>query len=288
MDAQRMRISCRQCQLRKLKCTRVRPCGSCVASGSECVFRDDDTRRRPVSRSYVAALEERIASYETMLRNLQTASPDQRENILNLAGTENPPLPPRTQPSPVDPVFDYTGSSRLSTLSLQPGPQGCLSFYGPTSIYQKDCITARHAGSSYGQSERRFEQWQDFRLSRTLNVRESTIHAGLSRAFSYLGSECSFINQRLFAEDLFNNRHGNKYWSYPLLYALCSRGARLGADPNDAKDADSLARCANEMLSISSLDIPHVTVIQSLLSLSFVELGSANHVKGWMLSGMPI
>ncbi|KAH8652034.1 fungal-specific transcription factor domain-containing protein [Xylariales sp. PMI_506] len=286
MDTQRMRISCRRCQLRKLKCTRVRPCGSCVASSSECVFRDDDTRRRPVSRNYVAALEERIASYETTLRSLQQATPEQRQTILDHAVEGNNYLAPRIQTAPFNPIFDYQGSSRRSTLTLQPGPQGSLSFYGPTSIYQKDCITAKNTGTSYVQSDHRLEQWQDFRLARSLNVPEATIHRGLSKVFSYLASECLFLHPETFAEDFFSHHHNNKYWSFPLLYALSSLGARLGADPGDMRDADSLVHCAHEMSSISSLETPHVTVVQSLLSLAFVELGAANHVKGWMLAGM--
>lgn len=164
---------------------------------------------------------------------------------------------------------------------------GCLSFYGPTSIYQKDCITAKCTGSSFLPSNRSFEQWQDFRLSRTLNVQEVTIHNGLSKFNFYLGAECLLVDYGLFTQDFLTHRYNNKYWSYPLVYALSSLGLRLGAQASDVKDADSLTRCAHEMLSISCLQTPHVTVVQSLFSLALVELGAANHTSGWILSGEP-
>ncbi|KAL7916839.1 fungal-specific transcription factor domain-containing protein [Trichoderma velutinum] len=284
MEVRRMRISCRRCQVRK--CTRVHPCGNCVGSDSECTFRDDDTRRRPVSRSYVVALEERLASYEAMLRNPQLRSPEWRQAMLSTAVEENPSASSSAQAIPTSPVFDYSGSSRLSTLTLQPGPQGSLSFYGPTSIYQKDCITARCVGSSQSPPNRRFELWQDFRLSRTLNVQEATINRSLSRFFRFLSAECLFIHHDTFLEDFFGQVHNNKYWSYPLLYSLSSLGARLGPGQGDLQDADSLARCSHEMASIGYLETPHTTVVQTLLALAFVELGNGHHVKGWMLSGM--
>lgn len=106
----------------QLKCTRMHPCSRCVASSSDCVFREDDVRRRPVSRSYVAALEERLASYEARLQVLQQDAPEQgqapRQSNKPLAtlGDGRSPAP--------ELAFDYTGSSRMSTLTLQPDPQG--------------------------------------------------------------------------------------------------------------------------------------------------------------------
>ncbi|KAJ5266729.1 fungal-specific transcription factor domain-containing protein [Penicillium angulare] len=286
MDPPRMRISCRRCQIRKLKCTRVDPCRSCIASGSECSFRDDDARRRPVSRARFVALEERVASYETILRKLREATPEQRQAILDDLSI-NEETAPVSSFNPATPIFDYSGSSRLSTTSLQPGPKGYLSFYGPTSIYQKDCITEKIPDNGRSLSNRTSEQWQGSSpLSPDIDFQEVGFHEGLSKFFFYLGTECIFVDQSLFTNDWLNQEHSDKYWSYPLLYSLGSLGIRLGGEPAALKDADSLAHCAHETLSASSLETPHLTVVQSLLALAFIELGAANHTKGWMLSGM--
>ena len=107
----------------QLKCTRLHPCENCVTSGNECTFRDDDVRRRPVSRRYVAALEERLASYEATIRTLQQSPSNQRTLWLpnNALGS---PSSGESRNVAADLIFDYSGSSRMSTLTLQPSPQG--------------------------------------------------------------------------------------------------------------------------------------------------------------------
>ena len=114
---------------------------------------------------------------------------------------------------------------------------------------------------------------------------EITVDDGLSKFFFYLNSECIFIDQELFTDDFMSQMYHNRNWSYPLLYTLASLGSRLGATPENMQSSHSLSRCAHEMLSIKCLESPDITVVQSLFGLAYVELGSANHTKGWMLSG---
>ncbi|KKY25831.1 putative nitrogen assimilation transcription factor nit-4 [Diplodia seriata] len=73
---------------RSLQCV-VRPgeteCFNCKRTGAECIIRNDDERRKPISRAYVASLTERIAVLEDLLRS---------------KGEEPPPVihPPRIRP----------------------------------------------------------------------------------------------------------------------------------------------------------------------------------------------
>ncbi|KAL4861789.1 fungal-specific transcription factor domain-containing protein [Aspergillus spectabilis] len=286
MDTNRKRISCQRCRNRKLKCSRSHPCSSCTSSGTECIFRVDDARRRPVGRGYVTALEEKISSYEQLLRNLRAAPDVQRELMLTRVLDEN--LQPSNDPgASVDStIFDYTGSSRLSTMSIQCDPQGVPSFYGPTSIYQ-DNITAPHPETtSSGDAHRYPGHWQDMRMHLNLGIGDSTIFRTFSSFFTHQHSQCMFIDRQTFLRDYLSLDCGGQYWSYPLLYAICALGAKASTDKNLRKDAQRLCQISQEMLNTPGLQYPDMTVIQSLLCCAFFELSMGNHSKGWMLSGM--
>lgn len=84
----RASIACASCRDRRIRCV-VRPgdteCFNCKRTGAECIIRNDDERRKPISRAYVASLTERIAVLEDLLRS---------------KGEEPPPAihPPRIRP----------------------------------------------------------------------------------------------------------------------------------------------------------------------------------------------
>ncbi|OJD40763.1 nitrogen assimilation transcription factor nit-4 [Diplodia corticola] len=84
----RASIACASCRDRRIRCV-VRPgeteCFNCRRTGAECIIRNDDERRKPISRAYVASLTERIAVLEDLLRR---------------KGEEPPPVihPPRIRP----------------------------------------------------------------------------------------------------------------------------------------------------------------------------------------------
>ncbi|GME22539.1 nitrogen assimilation transcription factor nit-4 [Neofusicoccum parvum] len=84
----RASIACASCRDRRIRCV-VRPgeseCLNCRRTGAGCIIRNDDERRKPISRAYVASLTDRIALLEDLLRR---------------KGEEPPPVihPPRIRP----------------------------------------------------------------------------------------------------------------------------------------------------------------------------------------------
>ena len=162
---------------------------------------------------------------------------------------------------------------------------GHRSFYGPTSIYQKYCITDEADEDKEEQTSSILNEYSDFRLSRIFKIDDLVFNSALSLFFRHLNAECPFIDGPTLLGDFFHDKYKGKFWSYPLLYAICCLGARISPEPNVSKTADSLGRCVHEMLSIRSLESPHATTVQALLCLAYVELGVGNNTKGWMLSG---
>ncbi|KAF1982586.1 hypothetical protein K402DRAFT_424510 [Aulographum hederae CBS 113979] len=67
----RASVACASCRDRRIRCV-VPPgqaeCTQCKRSGVQCVIKNDDERRRPISRAYMCSLTERVALLEGMLK----------------------------------------------------------------------------------------------------------------------------------------------------------------------------------------------------------------------------
>ncbi|PGH26432.1 hypothetical protein AJ80_01930 [Polytolypa hystricis UAMH7299] len=68
---QRASVACASCRDRRIRCV-VPPgeteCTQCKRSKIECIIKNDDERRRPISRAYMASLTDRVNLLETMLK----------------------------------------------------------------------------------------------------------------------------------------------------------------------------------------------------------------------------
>ncbi|KAL3462616.1 fungal-specific transcription factor domain-containing protein [Aspergillus heterothallicus] len=112
----RASVACTACRERRTRC--VVPagqssCTQCDEAGQECVIKNDDQRRKPVSKAYVSQLEEHIQQLENALRekeeqqsrnsHFDAAEPLQSQQHsdhidLPLESLANPPPPP---PEPI-------------------------------------------------------------------------------------------------------------------------------------------------------------------------------------------
>lgn len=108
----------------QIKCTRVYPCTGCTLVGQECNFRGDDSRRRPVGRNYVVALEGQVGQYESLLRKVKAASGEERSALLDSVSFDDHLSSLQQNSSNSEPSIDTKGSPRMSTMSFQPSPQG--------------------------------------------------------------------------------------------------------------------------------------------------------------------
>ncbi|KAI0107758.1 fungal-specific transcription factor domain-containing protein [Nemania sp. FL0031] len=74
----RASIACYSCRDRRIRCVVPKGgsgCIQCKRSGTECVIKMDDERRRPISKAYVSSLSSRISMLEGMLRENGIAVP---------------------------------------------------------------------------------------------------------------------------------------------------------------------------------------------------------------------
>ncbi|KAL6706992.1 hypothetical protein ACN47E_004942 [Coniothyrium glycines] len=136
----RASVACASCRDRRIRCvvpSGQNECTQCKRSGVKCVIKNDDERRRPISRAYMCSLTDRVALLESMLkergedlppanhppqtrhgsRRSEERSPKQKtaENQASQNGTSSPSNP--SSPRDDFPEFDqhnFNGSPQVS------------------------------------------------------------------------------------------------------------------------------------------------------------------------------
>lgn len=151
-------------------------------------------------------------------------------------------------------------------------------------MYQRDVLLTEEPGVSGGMEGG--AKWRPRWVSqRPLQVEASIIESALRLFFSKQDPQFLFIHREAFLEDYYENSHAGKYWSYPLLYAICALGVKFSSDSQVRSKSVALFHCAENDIMSHALGTPHITVAQTLLCMAFYELSGGNHSKGWVLAG---
>jgi Fungal specific transcription factor domain len=119
-----------------------------------------------------------------------------------------------------------------------------------------------------------------------LGIDQSSINTCLPLFFVYQYPQFMFIYREAFLSDYFDNAYGGKYWSFPLVYALCALGAVHSDNESIRAKARVFAQCAREITISTELGKSSLSTMQTLLCLAFHELGQGSASQGWLFAGM--
>jgi Fungal specific transcription factor domain len=153
-------------------------------------------------------------------------------------------------------------------------------------MYQKDISLDKQQPTSSSPPNTDLREAPSLKVPQSLRIDDEILNEALSLFFLYQYPQFMFVHREAFLRDYYGNVHQGKYWSYPLLYAICALGARGSPDARVRDKGDVLSHCAETIIMTNALGHPHITVAQALLCLAFYELGSGNHSKGWILAGL--
>ncbi|KAF9873440.1 transcription factor [Colletotrichum karsti] len=279
------KISCKRCQYRKLKCSRTEPCPNCVTAKTTCEYREVDRKRVPVSHEYVASLESRLSWFESFIKNLRAATPDQREEMLNSATPDEDSAGSKTNP-PSEYVTQL-GISSGNQANLELGLEGSLVYHGATSIFRTKA-DQRQTGVGdlalqgyYDGVESNFESvMEHFGIS----MDDEVVMKSLTQFFRWQYPHFMFIYREAFLRDHFGDRKKGKYWSSALLLSICALGALVSLETKASSDQFFLA--AESIIMVTGLTRPSIATVQAFLCLAFYEIGRGNLSKGWGYSGI--
>lgn len=127
--------------------------------------------------------------------------------------------------------------------------------------------------------------WEHMRLASAMGITDDIIKESIPLFFIHQYPQHMYIYREAFLGDYFENRHGGKHWSFPLLYAVSALGAAHSENEMTRSKSTVLAKCAYEILLTDELARPSPATIQALLCLAFHELGQGNSSLGWTYAG---
>ncbi|KIE03433.1 Transcription factor, fungi, partial [Metarhizium majus ARSEF 297] len=301
-----IKTSCERCRRRKIKCDRKRPCSRCIKAGTECVLQGTGEKQRPVSKSYVQALEGQIGALEQVIRKLAIADSTERDDILlelslSSAPENGAPLHKKPQPNPTGDHGVAVARLRAGQLR-RPRDGNAAQFFGGTSSFQihfsrdETQMTPRTSANSDGTMLQ-----ADGQVNSTLEITNLALEESSSSGsgcFQYAPHDqtSQTLMAAFFTEQYQYNMvvyreyflrdydvGSGRYYSDLLLYSMCSLSALLYDD--FFKLSDVFSGQAQALL-FATLDKPDLTTLQALILLGHREIAVGQTSKGWLFCGM--
>lgn len=265
----------------QLKCTRTEPCQSCSSARQPCEYRESDSKRRPASAEYTLSLERRVSWLESLIKDLQIASPEERSFLLqcDVSDTSTDRSPPRSQM-----VSEFPSNFDYFRQSLQLSPDGSLSYFGPTSIYS--CWPS-HGMGNHPKDQSSAMPMNFITEVLGIELKNSITTNGLMLFFKWHYPYMMFIYREAFLRDHFGDQKNCKYWSPSLCLAICALGLQVSDDPINRDLGDRYFTAAECVSMINGLPVPSIMTVQTFLCLAFYALSQGNMSKSWSYSGKP-
>ncbi|KID76840.1 Transcription factor, fungi, partial [Metarhizium brunneum ARSEF 3297] len=290
----------------QIKCDRKRPCSRCIKAGTECVLQGTGEKQRPVSKSYVQALEGQISALEQVIRKLAIADSTERDEILlelslSSAPEDGAPLDKKPQPNPTGDHGVAVARLRAGQLR-RPRDGNATQFFGGTSSFQihfsrdETQTTPRTSANSDGTMVQADCQVNSMLEMTDLALEESSSSG--SGCFQYAPHDqtSQTLMAAFFTEQYQYNMvvyreyflrdydvGSGRYYSDLLLYSMCSLSALLYDD--FFKLSDVFSGQAQALL-FATLDKPDLTTLQALILLGHREIAVGQTSKGWLFCGM--
>ncbi|EXV03105.1 Zn(2)-Cys(6) zinc finger domain protein [Metarhizium robertsii] len=290
----------------QIKCDRKRPCSRCIKAGTECVLQGTGEKQRPVSKSYVQALEGQISALEQVIRKLAIADSTERDEILlelslSSAPEDGAPLDKKPQPNPTGDHGVAVARLRAGQLR-RPRDGNAAQFFGGTSSFQihfsrdETQTIPRTSANSDGTMVQADCQVNSMLEITDLALEESSSSG--SGCFQYAPHDqtSQTLMAAFFTEQYQYNMvvyreyflrdydvGSGRYYSDLLLYSMCSLSALLYDD--FFKLSDVFSGQAQALL-FATLDKPDLTTLQALILLGHREIAVGQTSKGWLFCGM--
>ena len=180
-------------------------CVQCRRAGTECIIKNDDERRRPISRAYMSTLTDRVALLESMLKDhgaeppAVVYPPKTTRGSLNADGEGSPPRA-STQPAP-------TNHGQTMPESLSPASLPDDAFEGSHGGSNNSVSGQRDRGDQDGSQGTPIDDKKEGILSRLLSTRGHLSFDQISGRLRYYGPTVnSHIYSELEVDDAKSNR----------------------------------------------------------------------------------
>ncbi|KAG4260928.1 hypothetical protein FPRO03_02751 [Fusarium proliferatum] len=284
---QRSALACSTCRTKRVKCDGQRPsCSTCSTAGEVCEYTTQDSNRKPPSKRYVEALQERIRTLEAQLERFQNNAGTQDRGLSSsiedsYSTSEGDSLPDDS--SYRSPIKDI--SDRLGALNI--GEDGQIHYFGSRSNFS--LLRNSPVASSTVSSRDLQKQAADTldQLNLRVEVSDELRNHLLDLFWSWQNTWQYLVVKELFLEDLYIT-HSGRYASPLLLSAVLALAARysdrveLRSDPLEQNTAGNALAEQAKMILFYESQAPKVTTVQATALLGLREIATDKEALGWM------
>ncbi|CVL08509.1 related to pathway-specific regulatory protein nit-4 [Fusarium mangiferae] len=288
---QRSALACSTCRTKRVKCDGQRPsCSTCNTAGEVCEYTTQDSNRKPPSKRYVEALQERIRTLEAQLERFQSNTGTQDRGLSSsiedsYSNSEGDSLPDDS--SYRSPIKDI--SDRLGALNI--GEDGQIHYFGSRSNFSllKNSPVASSTVSSRDLQKQAADTLDQLNLR--IEVSDELRNHLLDLFWSWQNTWQYLVVKELFLEDLYIT-HSGRYASPLLLSAVLALAARysdrveLRSDPLEQNTAGNALAEQAKMILFYESQAPKVTTVQATALLGLREIATDKEALGWMYCGM--
>ncbi|SCN81513.1 related to pathway-specific regulatory protein nit-4 [Fusarium fujikuroi] len=288
---QRSALACSTCRTKRVKCDGQRPsCSTCNTAGEVCEYTTQDSNRKPPSKRYVEALQERIRTLEAQLERFQNNAGNQDRGLPSsiedsYSTSEGDSLPDDS--SYRSPIKDI--SDRLGALNI--GEDGQIHYFGSRSNFSllKNSPVASSTVSSRDLQKQAADTLDQLNLR--VEVSDELRNHLLDLFWSWQNTWQYLVVKELFLEDLYIT-HSGRYASPLLLSAVLALAARysdrveLRSNPLEQNTAGNALAEQAKMILFYESQAPKVTTVQATALLGLREIATDKEALGWMYCGM--
>ncbi|CCD23287.1 Cha4p NDAI_0B02520 [Naumovozyma dairenensis CBS 421] len=287
------KIACQHCRKIRRKCDMINPCSNCIKFDTTCVYAEKDMRTTRYSNSYVKALECHIALLESSLKKIKSSSDDQEKTKI----LDSLPLDNIIGESSVEYSMRRSSSVSLSSPDSSISNDDSEPTASKTSsIYPSNSLSISKAKS-----------YNDHRSQLQLTLSNLSQDPLILRSFSlffkwlYPG-HFMFIHRETFLSAFFGDNNTKDYYcSEELIYAIAALGSKISNSKTDSKlFSNSFSYYQHSKKIVlekifhlqrnnnldSSTSSSKLAIIQTLLCLSFYDIGNGENPMAWYLSGL--
>ncbi|CAE6334248.1 unnamed protein product [Rhizoctonia solani] len=308
-------LACNFCRTRKRKCDGTRPiCGYCrTMKNSACSFDVHSDKRKPVPRSYVAALEARVKTLEDVIQATGATLPPvdvaleafEAEDAVHRLGIGSTPSEthhlgdesqerlPEDSGASDEAILDI-GRLRLSVSRTEdaqdsvdpsaPESSSSFAYYGPTSsrFLSGQGIAEPPVSGLFGYCGVR----ESINERKTSNLFDDPLETELLNKFwSWQDIHFTVVNPDLFLESYHRGERDSEWVSPMLIDMMLAIGVQFGHQGYGRK---AIYAARAEALVIHELARPKMATLQAVQLLSVFQMGLGRVSVGWSLNGLVV
>ncbi|KAG0327014.1 hypothetical protein BGZ99_008564 [Dissophora globulifera] len=286
----RLTQACDPCRKKKIKCNGVKPsCAHCTKLNATCTYLPSTKKRGP-RQGYIELLERRLDKMEQLLQHGPAAIDPELLDSKSILSSRLRPGNHRSS----SPTEDSASTAKESRARVEPEDRyfgATAGFTTQQANYDKQNDPSKTVAEAKSGSQSTLSR-RDWGKNPIYGIKDELPRKEILDHLVELFFDSIYFQLPIIHPGTFMKQYKEGKVSPNLLNSMCAAVARFSQHPDVVTTPKFLAgepfAASVRGNLLSSIDIPTVSNVQSLLLLSMYEYGAARGPRAWMFGGMAV